>query len=309
MHKRMARMRPGGVDERAPGEQATPMRRRDFSTLLLSGGAVLGSAAGCAAPRLEPAIAPSLPAPGAARVTRTTDRGPTSRPRVAVRAICFDLFTLFDPRSVVEEARAALPDGAVELCEAWRVRQFEYAWLRAAAGAYVDFRTVTRDALEYALRARKLSLPESARESLVEAYSRLRPWSDTRTALAAWRAAGLRLAPLANYAPGMLARLIEQAGLADSFDALISTDAAQTFKPDPRAYALGASTLRLEREQIAFAAFGGWDAAGARWFGYPTFWVNRLGVPPEELDPPYDATGPTLAELGTFVAGWHTRGA
>jgi 2-haloacid dehalogenase len=85
------------------------------------------------------------------------------------------------------------------------------------------------------------------------------------------------------------------------FDEVISTDAAKTFKPDPSAYALGPSVLRLPREQIAFAAFGGWDAAGAKWFGYPTFWVNRVGAPAEELPPGPDAVGPTLRELATWV--------
>jgi 2-haloacid dehalogenase len=114
----------------------------------------------------------------------------------------------------------------------------------------------------------------------------------------------LRLAPLANYAPSMLDALLERAGLGEVFEARISTDAARTFKPDPRAYALGVERLGLAREQIAFAAFGGWDAAGARWFGYPTFWVNRLGVPQEELAPAPDGTGPSLVELATFVSAW-----
>ena len=35
------------------------------------------------------------------------------------------------------------------------------------------------------------------------------------------------------------------------------------------------------REGIPFVAFAGWDVAGAGWFGYPTFWVNRLGVAPD----------------------------
>lgn len=239
-------------------------------------------------------------APPAAAPARASKR----RDRVEIRAICFDLFTLFDPRSVVQVAGGMVGEGAAELCEAWRLRQFEYAWLRAAAGTYVSFREVTRHALDYAARARGLALSKAARETLVGAYSRLEVWPDTRAALAAWRAAGLRLAPLANYSPDMLEPLIEQGGLSDAFDALISTDAARTFKPDPRAYALGMSALGLPREQIAFAAFGGWDAAGARWFGFPTFWVNRLGLPSEALPPAYDASGPGLAELATFVGGW-----
>ena len=35
-----------------------------------------------------------------------------------------------------------------------------------------------------------------------------------------------------------------------------------------------AERMGLRRDEIAFAAFGGWDAAGAKSFGYPTFWGN-----------------------------------
>jgi hypothetical protein len=55
----------------------------------------------------------------------------------------------------------------------------------------------------------------------------------------------LRLAPLANFAPHMIERLLGRVELTRSFDALISTDAARTFKPDPRAYALGPERFDL----------------------------------------------------------------
>jgi 2-haloacid dehalogenase len=264
------------------------MHRHEFLALLASAGASLGIGA-CATPVTAAASPPSRPAPG-------------SRPKI--RAICFDLFTLFDPRSVVTVARGLVGEPATALCEAWRSRQFEYAFLRVAAGQYEDFRAVTAQALDYALQAQRLSLTPEQRETLVEAYSQLEPWPDTRERLLAFRQAGLRLAPLANYSPRMLSGLLAHARLEELFDAQISTHAAGSFKPDPRAYALGMSTLKLEREEIAFAAFGGWDAAGARWFGYPTFWVNRLGVSAEALAPGPDASGPTLAELAQFVADW-----
>jgi 2-haloacid dehalogenase len=146
-------------------------------------------------------------------------------------------------------------------------------------------------------------VPEEARRTLVDAYTRLTPWPDARETLLAFRRAGIRLAPLANYSPAMLAQLLSNAGFSELFEEQISTDPARTFKPDPRAYALAESRFNLKREQIAFAAFGGWDAAGAKWFGFPTFWVNRLGVPQEELVLP-DGTGPTLTELARFVSSW-----
>lgn len=223
-------------------------------------------------------------------------------PAPKIRAICFDLFTLFDPRSVVAVAKTLAPDHAVELCDAWRVRQFEYSWLRVVSGQYADFRRVTEDALMYAGKTRGLVFSQSQRDTLVAAYSQLELWPDARASLTAWKNAGLRLAPLTNYTPQMLADLLRNAGISDLFDAQLSTDPVRTFKPDHRAYELGPSAFKLHREEIAFSAFGGWDAAGAKWFGFPTFWVNRLGVPPEELGPGPDATGPTLSELAQFVS-------
>ena len=66
---------------------------------------------------------------------------------------------------------------------------------------------------------------------------------------------------------------------------------------------MGVDAFRLAREEILFAAFGGWDAAGAKGFGYPTFWVNRLGLPAEELGVVPDAVGGSLTDLVTFVKG------
>jgi hypothetical protein len=57
----------------------------------------------------------------------------------------------------------------------------------------------------------------------------------------------------------------------------------------------------LRPEQILFAAFAGWDAAGAKSFGYPTFWVNRQNQPAEQLGVASDATGGNLNDLAAFL--------
>ena len=282
MQKCMAELCRSGIDGRPRSAQIVAMPRREFLKLAASS-TVLGVLGSCAAPPAQ--VAPAMPIP-----------------RKKIRAICFDLFTLFDPRSVVSVAKTIVAEHAVELCDVWRVRQFEYSWLRVASAQYVDFRRVTEDALQYAAKSRGLRLSESDRATLVGAYSKLELWPDARAALMAWKRAGLRLAPLTNYSPPMLAELLSNANISDLFDAQLSTHPIKTFKPDPRAYALGPSAFGLSREEIAFSAFGGWDAAGAKWFGFASFWVNRLGVPQEELAPGPDATGPTLAELDRFVS-------
>ena len=52
---------------------------------------------------------------------------------------------------------------------------------------------------------------------------------------------------------------------------------------------------------MVFVAFGGWDAAGAKAFGYPTYWVNRFDLPPEELGMSVDVTSHDLSALPNFI--------
>ena len=73
----------------------------------------------------------------------------------------------------------------------------------------------------------------------------------------------------------MLDAVVKNSGLEGFFEGHLCTDKVGVFKPDPRAYQMGVDAFGLKKEEIAFAAFAGWDAAGAKWFGYPTFWVNR----------------------------------
>jgi 2-haloacid dehalogenase len=231
---------------------------------------------------------------GAAALTTCVPRW---RPAIGkTRAVAFDLFTLFDPRDIQRRVSAVLDRDGDSFAATWTARLFEYTWLRAVADRYVPFDELVVDALAYAAAKHGLDLDAAKTGALASVFTELTPWPDARSTLETLRARGLRLAPLANFAPGMIDRLLSGAHLAELFDAQISTDEARTYKPDPRAYALAERHLGLARGEIAFAAFGGWDAAGATWFGMPTFWVNRLGVASDHLVSPA-ASGPDLGHL------------
>lgn len=104
----------------------------------------------------------------------------------------------------------------------------------------------------------------------------------------------------------MLRSNADGAGITDLFDELLSTEVNGTYKPDPRAYALGMQRLKLKKDEIVFAAFGGWDAYGAKSFGYTTYWVNRFNLPVEELGIEADKTSNDIGGLVNFVLGSDT---
>jgi len=217
------------------------------------------------------------------------------------KAIAFDAFTTFDPRPIVALAEQLFPTQGAALGNAWRTRQFEYTWLRSVGHRYVDFWKVTEDALVFAANMLHLDLSTDKRAQLMAAYLDLKAYADVRPALESLQRAGIRLALLSNMTRTMLEAATKNAGFEGLFEFTLSTDTVRTYKPDPRAYQLGMEAFGLPRQDMLFAAFGGWDAAGAKWFGYPTFWVNRLHLPVEELDVAPDAMGDSLTDVAQFV--------
>jgi 2-haloacid dehalogenase len=217
------------------------------------------------------------------------------------KAIAFDAFPVFDPRPVFALAEHLFPGKGAELSNEWRIRQFDYTWLRTIAKEYRDFWQVTEDALVFAAKRLNLDLGREQRTQLMGAYLKLTTWPDAAPALRALKDAGMRLAFLSNFTAEMLAAGIRNSGLEGVFEHVLSTDRLKTYKPDPRAYQMGLDAFGLKREEILFAPFAGWDAAGAKWFGYPTFWVNRLDLPAEELGVTPDGTGGNLTDLVRYV--------
>jgi 2-haloacid dehalogenase len=231
----------------------------------------------------------------------TAKSGAPSTPRF--KAVAFDYFVIFDPNSVIPAVEEAFPGKGVEFTRAWRAKQFEYGFLRSITDRHADFFKVTEDALVYTAEAMKLDLPPETRRRLLDAYLTLKPWPDAVDALHKLKASGIRIITISNFSPRMLRANADNAGITDLFDELLSTEVNGTYKPDPRAYALGMERLKLKKEEIVFAAFGGWDAYGAKSFGYTTCWVNRFNLPLEELGIEPDTTSSDLRGLLKLVLG------
>lgn len=229
----------------------------------------------------------------------TTTSNAQEKPRF--KAIAFDYFVLFNPNSVVPEVEKVFPSKGLEFTKLWRTKQFEYGFLRSITNRHLDFFKVTEDALVYTAKMMKLEMNEKQKQSLLNAYLKLEPWPDAIAALRKLKAAGYRIITIANFSHKMLKANADNAKITNLFDELLSTEVNHTYKPDPKAYELGMKRLKLKKEEILFAAFGGWDAYGAKSFGYTTYWVNRFDLPQEELGLSPDGTSNNIEGLLKFA--------
>jgi 2-haloacid dehalogenase len=221
--------------------------------------------------------------------------------RARIKAIAFDAFVLFDSSNVRSRLQRVFPEKANAIFSDWRTRQFEYSWLRALSGNYSDFWQITAQALSWAAKSSGIKLLDDQQNALMHEYLQMSLWPDVAPALKELKAMGLRLSVLSNLSPMMLDENLKHTGTQGQFVEVISTDQAHTFKPARLGYQLGIDRLRLSKREILFVASAGWDAAGAKQFGYPTFWVNRIGLPMEELDAAPNAASPKMSDLVGFA--------
>jgi len=218
-----------------------------------------------------------------------------------IKAIAFDGFPIFDPRPIFGLSKTLFPEQGNALAKLWFSKIFGYTWLRTVGVHYKNFYAVIEDALIFSAESLKLDLPPKKQKQLMDIWLNLKVWPDVKPALQKFKKNNIRLGFLSNLTEEMLRTNAKNSGIEDAFEFYLSTDRVQAYKPSPLAYQMGVEAFGLPKENIAFAAFGGWDAAGAKWFGYPTVWVNRLGSPTEKLGVKPDSMGKNIDQLVNFV--------
>jgi 2-haloacid dehalogenase len=222
---------------------------------------------------------------------------------IAVDALVFDAYgTLFDVNAIGARAEELLPGHGAVLSRLWRTKQLEYTWLQSLMGPSIrqDFEVVTAHALDYALAELGLPLAAGERRSLRDAYVTLTPFPDAPRTLAA-------LAPrprwiLSNGTPAMLEPLVRHHHLDAHVDGILSVEAAGIYKPSPRVYQLAVDRIGVVAARIGFVSANGWDAIGAKAFGFVSFWINRAGAPVDRHGPAPDRIIASLAELPALLA-------
>ncbi len=222
------------------------------------------------------------------------------------RAVLFDAYgTLFDVYSVGVLAERLYPGFGERLGILWRDKQIEYTRLSSMSGRPRPFADCTRGGLRYAAARFGLTLTPGGEDELMRAYEHLAPFPENRAVLVELQRRGVRAGILSNGDPAMLEAVVRNAGFAGLVDPVLSVEGTGRFKTDPATYALGTQAFGLAAADILFVSSNCWDAIGATWFGYTTLWINRFGLPLDDLGAAPTRIGTTLADVLPFFANPH----
>jgi 2-haloacid dehalogenase len=226
---------------------------------------------------------------------------PASVALSGIRACVFDAYgTVFDFASAASQCRDVLGVKLEPLNVLWRDKQLQYTWLRALQDRHADFWHVTRDALDFALETLGFA-DDALRDRLMGLYLTVDAFPEVPETLRRLKEAGLKTAILSNGTPQMLSAAVENAKLADLFDAVLSVESVGVYKPHPKVYQLAVDRLGIEPGAISFQSSNAWDAYAASAFGMRTVWCNRTGQRSERLPGKPDFEIRYLTELPALV--------
>ena len=218
-------------------------------------------------------------------------------------AVLFDAYgTLFDVYSIGVALERRFPGEGERLAVVWRDKQIEYTRLSSMSGRPRSFRDCTRAGLRYAVRRFGLALDAAGEDELMAGYERLALFAENRGVLLELRRRGVRAGILSNGDRDMLDAAVRNAELAGLVDPVLSVEGTGRFKTDPATYALGTRALGLDAADVLFVSSNCWDAIGATWFGYTTLWINRFGLPLDELDARPSRIGSRLTDVLDFFS-------
>jgi len=223
----------------------------------------------------------------------------TTEVRAPPGIIALDIYgTVIDPAAIAVHLSEAFDTRAKLAAQLWRERQLEFTFRRALMRRYVDFDLCTAQALTCVSAQLGVNLDEEDRRALLDSYLRLPAFPDVKPGLETLRAGGYRVVALTNGTEKSVRALLQQAGVGEYFEMILSADTIKTFKPDPAVYQLVQRAADMPEEKVWLVSGNPFDIIGAKACGLKAAWVRR--DPARVFDPwefPPDAVVQNLKEL------------
>jgi 2-haloacid dehalogenase len=185
--------------------------------------------------------------------------------------------------------------------QAW-FGQFLTSWLTAmVTGVYEEFSKIGGTALEMVAERQGVKLSDEDKGQILGGMQELPPHPEVEENLARLRDAGIRLAALTNSTQQVADAQIDNSGLREYFDQVLSADAVKRLKPAPEPYRMAAENLGVEIGQVRVVAAHAWDVAGALQAGCAAAFVARPGMVLNPLFEHPDIVGSNLREVADGI--------
>jgi 2-haloacid dehalogenase len=216
-----------------------------------------------------------------------------------VKRVCvFDVNeTLLDLAGLDPLFERAFDDASVR--RLWFNQMLQSAFLATITDAYVPLGEAAAAALRMTEERLGVEISDADRQDILMGLRSLPPHPEVPESLDRLREAGFRLATLTNSTQEVAGAQIENAGLTDRFEKILSADTAKRLKPAPAPYRMAAWSLEIPEREMRLVAAHAWDVAGALRAGCAAAFVARQPFDPLVARP--DVIGANLSEVADGI--------
>ena len=216
------------------------------------------------------------------------------------KVIVFDVNeTLLDLRVLDPHFEEVFGSGALRA--QWFALVLQVSFVGGLTGAYVDFTSAQRAALQMLAEREDVSISEAEAEQIVGGMRELPPHPEVPAALQRLRSAGLPLVALTNSIAEVAEAQLTHAGLRELFDHVISADSVAHLKPAPEPYREVADVTGVALAELRLVAAHHWDVTGALRAGCAAAFVARPGAVLNPLGPQPDVIAPDLDGVADLI--------
>ena len=221
------------------------------------------------------------------------------------RVCLFDVNeTLLDLGALDPHFERVFGDAGVR--RSWFLQVLQSALVATVTGVYSEFGAIGAAALDMTAERQGVRISDEDRRAILGGMRELPPHPEVPEALDGLRDAGLRLAALTNNTAEVAEAQLNNAGLTDRFEKVLSADAVRRLKPAPEPYRAAAEALGVETSGVRLIAAHAWDVAGAMRAGCAAAFVARPGMVLDPLADPPDVVGADLSEVAASIIAAET---
>ena len=135
------------------------------------------------------------------------------------------------------------------------------------------------------------------RADILGSFASLPPHVDIKPALTRLRSADYRTVAFSNSSLNLITAQIENAGLTEHFDEIVSVEETGSFKPDHKVYEFVAKRVNRPIEELRLVATHDWDTHGAISAGMLAAYIDRSGAPYHPLYQQPDVYATTMDDV------------
>lgn len=197
---------------------------------------------------------------------------------VAPKVIFFDVNeTLLDLTAMRSSVGEAL-GGRTDLLPLWFSTMLHHSLVDSTTQRFHTFGEIGVASLLMVAEIEGIALSkDAAKTAIVTPLRSLPPHPDVVAGLTALKDKGYTLVSLTNSSNKGVYTQFKNANLLSYFDARLSVEDIDLYKPDLRTYAWAAKQMGIAPEEAMLVAAHGWDIAGAKQAGWQAAFIKRPG--------------------------------